>query len=637
MVAVSSLGIGSGLDLNTLLSGMRSAEQAPLTALQVQQTSYTSKLSAYGQLNSALGALQTAAAALAKPALFEGVKAGSTAPEVVTAIALSTAASGSYALNVTQLTQAQSLATAGVASATAQIGGGKIKIEFGAISGGTLDPATGKYSGATFTPDATRPAASVTVDPAQSSLADIAKAINGSATSGVTASIVNDGSATPNRLVLTSRLTGETSSMRMSVSGEATGAHGLSNLLTNDPANPPAQAQAQSLRAAGAASGTAPIGTGASTTVTLDFGTISGGTLNAATGTYSGATFTADSTRTPTSLTLDASNNTLEGIRDAINGSAAMGVTASIADDGSGSATANRLVLTSNQTGETSSMRISVAGDRALTDLLENNPAGTQNLAQTVAAKNVVQQLQQTATAQNTKLTVNGIAITSATNTVAGAIQDVTLTVAKLGASALSVQKDTASAGNAIAAFVNAYNSLQGVAAKLTAFNATSKSGAVLLGDSTLRNIQVSIRSALSTAQTPDGSGLATLTQVGIGFQRDGSLSFDAAKLRAALDSQYSGVAKLFAGTAGVGGYGTQVSSLITSMTDTKGTLTAVTKGLNTSLDLLGKQYTATSARIDATVARYKAQFTKLDTMINSMNQTSSYLKQQFDSINNSK
>ena len=286
------------------------------------------------------------------------MKAGSTAPEVVTAIALSTAASGSYALNVTQLTQAQSLASVGVASATAQIGGGKIEIEFGAVSGGTLDPATGKYSGATFTPDATRPAASVTVDPAQSSLADIAKAINGSATSGVTASIVNDGSATPHRLVLTSRLTGETSSMRISVSGEAAGAHGLSNLVTNDPTNPPAQAQAQSLSAAGAASGTAPIGTGASTTVTLDFGTISGGTLNPATGKYSGATFTADSTRAPTSLTLDASNNTLEGIRDAINGSAAMGVTASIADDGSGSATANRLVLTSNKTGETSSMRI---------------------------------------------------------------------------------------------------------------------------------------------------------------------------------------------------------------------------------------------------------------------------------------
>lgn len=494
MASVSSLGVGSNLDLNTLLDNIRIGEQAPLIALQQQQTSYTAKLSAYGQLNSALSALQTAAAALAKPALFEGVKASSTASDVVTATALSTAASGTYALNVTQLTQAQSLATAGVASTTTAIGGGAL------------------------------------------------------------------------------------------------------------------------------------------TTVTLDFGTISGGTLDPATGKYTGATFTADATRTATSITIDSSNNTLAGIRDAINGSTAMGVTASIVNDGS--ATPNRLVLTSKQTGETSSMRITLTGDPAntatsadpaLSSLLANDPAATQNL-------------QQTAAAQNTKLTVNGIAITSATNTVTGAIQDVTMTVAKVGTSTLSVQKDVNVAGNAIETFVNAYNSLQSIAAKLTAFDDKTKSGAVLLGDSTLRNIQVRIRSALTSAQTPDASGLSTLTQIGIGFQKDGKLSFDATKLRTVLDSQMSGVANLFAGSAGVGGYGTQLSSLITGMTDaTTGTLTSATKGINTTLDSLGKQYTATSARVEATVARYKAQFTQLDMLVNSMNQTSSYLTQQFDALNSKK
>ena len=481
MAAVSSLGIGSGLDLNTLLAGMKAAEQAPLVAIQAQQTSYTSKLSAYGQLNSALGALQTAAAALAEPALFQGVTAASTATDVLTASALSTATTGTYALNVTQLSQAQSLATVGKLSTSANIGdvvatttSTTVKFEFGTTSN------------VSFAADATR-TKSIDIDPAHSSLADIAKKINDTANIGVTASIVNDGSATPYRMVLTSTQTGEASSMRITVSG--------------DSGHP--------------------------------------------------------------------------------------------------------------------------AGDPALSSLLTNDPAG--------------QKLEQTAAAQNAKLTVNGIAITSATNNVAGAIQDVNMTVAKLGTSTLSVQKNTASAGTAIATFVNAYNSLQSVATKLTAFNAISKSGAVLLGDSTLRNIQARIRSALGTAQAPDSSGLATLSQIGIGFQNDGTLSFDSTKLSAALDSQLSGVAKLFSGTAGVGGYGTQMSSLITGMTDTNGTLTAATKGLNTSLDSLGKQYTATSARIDATVARYKAQFTQLDTLINSMNQTSSYLTQQFNSFNNSK
>ena len=64
--------------------------------------------------------------------------------------------------------------------------------------------------------------------------------------------------------------------------------------------------------------------------------------------------------------------------------------------------------------------------------------------------------------------------------------------------------------------------------------------------------------------------------------------------------------------------------------------MTAATKGINATLDTLGKQYTTTSARADATVARYKAQFTQLDVMMSRMNKTSTYLTAQFDALNNS-
>ena len=349
MAAVSSLGIGSGLDLNTLLAGLKTAEQVPLAALQKQQTSYTTKLTAYGQLSGALSGLQSAAAALAKPELFQGVKASSTAADVLTATALSTASSGTYALNVTQLSQAQSLASTGQLNASNNIGDGttliRVQFEFGTTSGATF----------TKDADATR-TQSLDIDPAHSSLSDIAKAINAKTTLGVTASIVNDGSGTPFRLVLTSTKTGEASSMRITVAGDPV-----------DPLDP-------------------------------------------------------DGERGP--------------------------------------------------------------GDMNISGLLTNDPAS--------------QTMQQTVAAQNTKLTVNGIAITSATNSVAGAIQDVTMSVSKVGASTLSVQNDTASVQSAISTFVTAYNSLQSVAARLTAFDASSKSGAVLLGDSTLRNIQVGIRSALT-------------------------------------------------------------------------------------------------------------------------------------------
>ena len=225
MAAVSSLGIGSGLDLNTLLTGLKTAEQAPLIALQKQQTSYTTKLTAYGQLSSALGTLQTAAAALAKPDLFQGVKASSTATDVLTATAASTAQTGTYMVNVTQLSQAQSLAALGVASSSTNIGDVDA-----ATTATTVQFEFGTTSGASFTADAAR-TKSIDIDPAHSSLADIAKKINDTSDIGVTASIVNDGSAAPYRLVLTSKQTGEASSMRITVSGDPA----LSSLLTNDP------------------------------------------------------------------------------------------------------------------------------------------------------------------------------------------------------------------------------------------------------------------------------------------------------------------------------------------------------------------------------------------------------------------
>ncbi|WP_296443195.1 flagellar filament capping protein FliD, partial [Rhodoferax sp. UBA5149] len=170
-------------------------------------------------------------------------------------------------------------------------------------------------------------------------------------------------------------------------------------------------AQSHSLVASGQASSTAAIGDGSATTVTFDLGAISGGTLT--NGIYSGAAFTSNGSGT-VSLSIDGSNNTLEGIRDAIN-AAAPGVTATIVNDGSG--TPYRLALSSSSSGVSNSVKITTSGgDGAIDSLLGYDPAGTQNLTQTLAA-------------QDAKLTVNGIAITSASNTVNEAIQGVTLTL----------------------------------------------------------------------------------------------------------------------------------------------------------------------------------------------------------------
>ncbi|MDN8616645.1 flagellar filament capping protein FliD [Variovorax ginsengisoli] len=477
MATITSLGVGSNLDLATLLTQLQTAESQPLVALEAKAKSYTSKLSAYGTVQSALGVLQSAAKKLSDPALFQTVTGTPTVSGILAASSTDASSAGNYSITVSQLAQSQSAIAAGQASTTTAIGNGKITMDFGTITGGTLDPATGQYSGATFAADATR----------------VAKPI-----------------------------------------------------------------------------------------------------------------------------TIDASNNTLAGIRDAINGADA-GVTASIVNDGSG--TPNRLVLVSTQTGEASSMRISVDGDAALQNLLGNDPAGTQNLKQTVAA-------------QNAKLTVNGIAITSASNTVKEAIQGSTLTLVNTGTTGLSMKANTTSVTGAINDFVKAYNSLQSTATTLTAYDADTKTGAALMGDSTLRNLQTRIRQALTTPQAGGTDDFKVLTEIGVSFQKDGTLAVDSTKLDKALGSNLEGVSKLFASATGsTSGYGKQIDALVTDLNSTGGSLKVASDGVTQTIKQLDKQYDAMQTRVDDTVDRYRKQFNQLDVLVNSMNSTLSYLKQQFDAM----
>ena len=117
MASVSSLGIGSNLPLDTLLTNLTTAEKGRLTPITAQQSSYSAKLTAYGSLKSAIEKFQTANTALNDATLFKS----STATSSSTDLAVTTtagAAAGKYTISVTQLAQAQSLATNGSASAT---------------------------------------------------------------------------------------------------------------------------------------------------------------------------------------------------------------------------------------------------------------------------------------------------------------------------------------------------------------------------------------------------------------------------------------------------------------------------------------------------------------------------------------
>lgn len=357
----------------------------------------------------------------------------------------------------------------------------------------------------------------------------------------------------------------------------------------------------------GQASTTSAIGTGSATTLTVTLGTISGTPAN---GQYASAGFTADPSKAPVTLTIDGSNNTLAGIRDAINAGNA-GVTASIINDGSGSP--YRLALTSNATGAVNSMSLSVSGDAAIGSLLGYDPtAPSQNFNEIQTAQDVV------------GLVVDGVPISSSGNSVAGAIQGVTLSLAKPtgGAVTVTVRRDNGKLTSALGALVNAYNG-----ANKAIVGATAK-GAILQGDWAVLGLQRQVRTILGSVQTAGGV-YTTLSQLGIGFQKDGSLALDSSKLATALSANVGDVSALAAAIAGA------VKSAADGMLGPSGPISNETAGINRSIQDIGSQRTKIQNRLVSVQQRYQAQFNALDTLMSSMTQTSTFLTQQLGNLPN--
>lgn len=297
------------------------------------------------------------------------------------------------------------------------------------------------------------------------------------------------------------------------------------------------------------------------------------------------------------------SDDSLEDIRDAIN-KADTGATASIVFNGS----QYQLTLTSKETGTQSA--IQVTDDDNLFGFSETVPA------------------------QDAQLEVNGISITSQSNSVEGALEGVTfeLTSTTESAQTLSVSKDTESMTKAVQAFVDAYNSFQGTADALTSYDSESDTAGVLLGNSTMRGIESRLRGVLSYN---GGEGeFSMLSDLGIERQLDGTLKVDDDKLADAMSNNSEAVSQFFAGVDGEGGLGASIEDTMGTILDDDGLLKIATDGIDTSLERLSDRYTRMQESIDATVARYRTQFASLDSLVSQMNSTSDYLTQQFDALN---
>lgn len=483
MATITSAGVGSGLDINGLITKLMAVEQQPLTALDTKEAGYQAKLSAYGSMKGAVSALQTAARTLKSSSLYTSMSAKAADSTVASASAVSTAVAGTYGLTVTALAKSQSLATkADFSSHTSDIGtaDGKIKIELG---------------------------------------------------------------------------------------------------------------------------------------------------------TYTGGTFTADSAKSPLTIDIAAGTSSLDDIRDEIN-AVNTGVRASVVYIGkdAGGTDVYKLALTAKDTGAANSMRITVMDS---SDVVQTNNTGLAQLSydptKTAGAGN---EYDIKVSAQDAQLTIDGIALTRSSNTVTDAITGVTLTLLKESTTNLTIARDTASVSTAITAFVKAYNDVNKLTHDLSAYNADTKTAAVLTGDSGVRSLQTMLRQMIGYTTGPTTSSVRNLSAIGVTMQRDGSLEFASGKFDTAVANSATDVAALFSNdTTAFKGVAVRMSTVLDSMLASNGLLSSRTDGINKSIKDIDKQREALSLRLTAIEKRYRAQFTALDSLVASMQQTSSFLTQQLASL----
>jgi len=342
---------------------------------------------------------------------------------------------------------------------------------------------------------------------------------------------------------------------------------------------------------------------------------VSSGAVASSTATVGTGTLTIAVGSKQMQLTIDSTSSSLAGIRDAINKSSSNpGVTATIVSGADGA----HLVLSSTATGQANSFTVSNSGgDGGLAALNYNPSSSTNGMTVTTAA-------------QDAKFTIDGMAVTSPTNTVSGAIDGINLSLWKQGTATLSVSSDTSTASTAVSNLVTAYNNFIGVYQSLTAYDPSGANTGPLIGDATLNSIKSTLSSIISG---PGGNG-AMLNSIGITLQVDGTLKLDSGALTTALSDGGTKLSGIFSGTSGMA---SKLSTPMSGWTGSSGVLAMRTGNLTQQLkDLSTRQDNLNSSMSDLTTM-YTKQFTASDTLLTNFNNTSSYLTQQFDSLNSKK
>ena len=360
--------------------------------------------------------------------------------------------------------------------------------------------------------------------------------------------------------------------------------------------------------------------------------TLSAGTLVIELGSYGSgspaAGFTAKAGSTAISIPIDAGNTSLAGIRDKINAAGA-GVTATIITDASGA----RLSLRSQETGTESAFRVSAS------ETADDGNAATGLSALGFDATAASSPMQRTMTAINAELSINGIAITSASNTLSNVVDGMTLNLLKTTTANvdIGVATDTASVKTAVTDFVTAFNTLASFIKAQTDYNADNKTSGVLQGDQSTLALQSQLRAVLNEGSSATASW-SRLSDIGLALKSDGTLETNTTKLDNALGNLPE-LRKLLAAdgaSSAESGFVRRFKRLADAALGSDGVFESRSAGIRSSVTRNSKSQEAMQKRLDQTQARLQAQYTALDTKMASLNNLSTYMTQQITQFNRS-
>jgi len=319
------------------------------------------------------------------------------------------------------------------------------------------------------------------------------------------------------------------------------------------------------------------------------------------------------------------------------------GVVATVFRDGAG----ERLLLRSKSTGADAGFRLQV------TDADANNTdnAGLSRFAYDpqVAAYGMATSGIPAQNGQDAKARINGLAVTSKTNTLTDNIPGVTITLTATTTTnygaineakapvTMAVREDVTPAVKNVQDFIAAYNALAASLADMTKYDAATKTPSIFQGDSAVLGLQSILRSMLGSATS--GSVYQRLSDVGIERKIDGSLALNTAKLSTAANNGTE-LQKLFTTNnrnSQTDGFAVKISTLAKGVLGAGGSVVSKAKALEKNLETNAKEQTRVNDRAAAVETRLRKQYTALDTKMSSLNALNAYVAQQVASWNKSK